>query len=235
MPKRRWAVVLEGTEGDLKDWAHLLPLGFDPWVEVNEGRTILHSADFDSLDSMMAVEAHAVWLIRMLSGAIAIVEEPTSVRPGSVLEYTPDGGAVAHSRGIAHGRARARAYSSAVVIRDGIVVPTEPQRTEPQRWAAIAANDEHLADALIFFGGSQDWFDMYKAIESLERSAGSVHALRAKGWAPEEEVRTLKESVNWHRHYRGNDPQPTGHYDRDQAIASLTRLIARAFAARDGA
>jgi hypothetical protein len=50
--------------------------------------------------------------------------------------------------------------------------PPTPQPSETQRWLSIAAEDALLADALTFFGRSDDWFDIYKALECLIRKFG---------------------------------------------------------------
>jgi hypothetical protein len=73
---------------------------------------------------------------------------------------------------------------------DGRPVPLKPdERSEPQRWLSIAAKDDLLADALMYFARGDDWFNVYKTLECLEmrfggreeRSGGEVSPPRLGG------------------------------------------------------
>jgi hypothetical protein len=177
MADDKWAVTLSGSESDLEVWKWCLPAGVGLWVERTARGTLLHASAFSELASVEEVEEYAAPLVRLLSGAIALEQGRTDVKFGGVIERKTDGGFIVYANAEAHGRARV--FARAEVIRaDGSVGPPSP--TPVQSRAARAAKDELLADALIFFGGNQDWFDIYKAIESLElkfQGSGGLAAL----------------------------------------------------------
>src|SRR4051794_31102330 len=63
------------------------------------------------------------------------------------------------------------------------VPPSHPQPSEVQLWAAVADQEDLLHDALVYFGRTSqrpagpvtevpDWFDIYKALECLEKRFG---------------------------------------------------------------
>ena len=61
---------------------------------------------------------------------------------------------------------------------------------------ARAATDDLLADALKFFGGPQDWFDIYKVLECLELKFGGTASLVANGWTSMSQLKLLRHSAN---------------------------------------
>lgn len=201
MADNKWAVELSGSEADLKVWEWSLPPGFDPWVERTGPRTLLHAAAFSRAASAEEVEECAAPLVRLLSGAIALEQGRTDVKFGGVIERKPDGGFIVYAKAEIH--TRSRMFARAEVIRaDGSVDPPSP--TLIQGRAARAATDDLLADALRFFGGEQDWFDIYKVIESLAKKYGGEHKLLALGWVPPR-TKKVRETANFYRHI----PKPT--------------------------
>lgn len=55
---------------------------------------------------------------------------------------------------------------------DGKPFTPPPRPTNVQAWAELADEDDLLEDALIYFGRSTDWFDIYKALECVFMRAG---------------------------------------------------------------
>jgi hypothetical protein len=122
------------------------------------------------------------------------------------------------------------------------VAPSHPQPSEVQLWAAIAQEDLLLHDALVYFGRiSQrpagpvtevpDWFDIYKALECLEkRFGGNETAFRNfasdRNWASRSELDLLKRTANWARHARRKfdpPPNPMGFKEARELLGHLLR------------
>jgi hypothetical protein len=108
--------------------------------------------------------------------------------------------------------------------------PAPPEPSNPQRWLAIAAENELLADALTYFGRSDDWFDIYKALECLELKFGGEGKVLALGGASASKIKLLKHTANYSkRHARLMFDPPSHPMERAEARDLLAKLIARAF------
>jgi hypothetical protein len=166
-----WGAVLRGDAADIDDWQYVLKKPFDPWVEVHDPDTILRSETLDSLGSAHEVRNHAIGMISRLNGAVALSQGARPVFFGSVVEFTSDGRlhrTMFAETASLEGRDKMRAFC-VVCGPDGQPLPTTPQRSEVQGWAAIAEIEGLLEDALIHFGRADDWFDIYKCLGHLEK------------------------------------------------------------------
>jgi len=71
-------------------------------------------------------------------------------------------------------RARARSMvtgTSAAHDADGnLVPPPSPEPSQAQKWVQVAEQNDDIGDMLIFAGRSEDWFDIYKALELAQSS-----------------------------------------------------------------
>jgi hypothetical protein len=222
--------LLEGPAKDLKDWEDQLPAAFDPWVEVDRERHVLHSVGFEQFSSSDGVDAYATWLVRVLAGAIAVQVGITRVTSSGLVQYLPDGKRIYTARVDVRVTSRARAYSAPyVTLPDGSVRPVEPTPSQPQKWAATAAGDPFIADALSFLGGARDWFDIYKALESLELKYGGERGLLEKGWADLQRVKLLKRTANaGPRHPERKIPPPDNPMPLSEARGLVGKLIVAA-------
>ncbi len=134
---------------------------------------------------------------------------------------------------------------SAVGVHDNfvsLVGPNEqprsspsPQPSEAQHCNKVAERDPLLAAALVHFGKSANWFDIYKALECLLQKAGGERAFLALNWEPENEVRRLKRTAdwerNWARHAKPRGKPPKDPMGLEDAHGLLGRLLRRALGA----
>jgi hypothetical protein len=97
-----------------------------------------------------------------------------------------------------------------------------------QTWAELAEEDNLLEDALIYFGRSRDWFDIYKALECLMMRAGGERAFLAWGWVPEDVIMRIKRTANSARHARRKYEPPPNPMDVKEAHSVVGRLLRRA-------
>lgn len=205
---RGWGALPFDNQGDLSDWQDLLGQRFKsaPWVEMHESKIILRSSDLNLLGTSEEVRSHAIELISLLNGALALSEGSRPVSFGGVAEFTPKG-----VRYIVHGemhsevRMKVRAIGVACGS-DGNPLPHIPQPSAPQKWAATADSCEVLRDALIYFGRPNSWFDIYKCIECVEVVYGGEHRLR-KAKDSNGQIKRMKETANFFRHHRTHKPQ----------------------------
>ena len=94
---------------------------------------------------------------------------------------------------------------------------------------SIAAEDDHLADALTYFARGDDWFDVYKALECLEMRFGGEEEFRSLGWADKGKIKLLKRTANSGRHARKKFDPPPHPMERTEARDMLAKLMACAF------
>jgi hypothetical protein len=81
--------------------------------------------------------------------------------------------------------------------------PPPPEPSRPQQWLEIAANDRLLADALTYFGHGKNWFDTYKAFESIEYKYGGPKKFLKLGWADEDVPHRSDDVVRSNTELRG--------------------------------
>ena len=109
--------------------------------------------------------------------------------------------------------------------------PPPPEPSRPQQWLEIAASDRLLADALTYFGHGKNWFDTYKAFESIEYKYGGPKKFLKLHWVDEDEIELLKWTANYYaRHARRESKPPPAPMGLPKARELVARLIARAFA-----
>ena len=166
-----WGAAVIGEPVDLSHWAHVLRKPFDPWVEVHGNETILRSEYLDELKSASEVRDRALSIIDRLNGAIGLSQGARPLRFGGVAEFASNGRL--HRTMFAETayfdlRGATVSANVTVIGPDGKTVPpSAPLPSEVQKWARVADSDELLGDALVYFGRSSNWFDIYKTLECL--------------------------------------------------------------------
>lgn len=234
MSRIGWGVALEGHDFDLEDWEAALKPPFDPWIVRANSTFALRSSAFDVASSATEVRDRAFVLLALLNGALAAIHNARIVRFGGVLEFLSDGSnrRTVFVEGRAEGRSKARA-SAVVLGPDGQEKPPPLQRqSDVQLWLQIADTDAKLSDALTYFSRSDNWFDIYKALECLIfRFGGGKKAFLREDWTPvtPDEIEILWTTANNERHasYR-NKPNPSP-MPRERAQELLGTLIKLAF------
>ena len=212
MHKPGWGIRLTGDVIDLGYWESGLQPPFDPWIEIESGERVLRSESFDELASGEDVRVTGIALIDRLNGAFAISHQARSVKLNGVVEFTATGKVNRHIF-VAHATFEIRGVAANITVEtfgpDGKPSPTPPPQPSPvQSWSSTAEQDPVLDDALIYFGKATDWFDLYKALESLELKAGGKQAFLALGWASASQIKLLKRTANWARHAKRKNPPP---------------------------
>jgi hypothetical protein len=224
-----WGVLLAGDAFDLEDWQDALKPPFEPWVMKTEVGLVLRSSQLDGEATASAAYERAKALMDEVNGALRANRRTGIVRLENVVEILSDGALRPHQ--FVQLRATdARDRARMVVVVGGPEKPAPPpEPSEPQRWLRFAAEDDLLADALTHFARGDDWFDVFKALECLEKRFGGEEKFLTLGWAAKGKIKLLKQTANSARHARKKFDPPAHPMERTQARDLLAQLIARAF------
>jgi hypothetical protein len=172
----RWAAALEGEPFDLEDARNLYGSGTEVRVctiEVlgNRTPTVLVADEFQQLNDASAVLEKAQQIGDILNGVLFVRDRNRSpIRVGAVHERMPDGvwsgGTVfARLNGVV-GRSRVKGYA-AVLMLEGSPAPPPPPPPPHTVWMEAARGDDAIADTLTYLRGQPEWFDLYKAFETI--------------------------------------------------------------------
>ncbi len=221
-----WGVSLQGEATDIEDWEHVFKPPFDPWVEVHGSETVLRSKELDSLSTALDVREHAIALIARLNGIVALSEGARPVSIGSVIEFAPDGSLkrTAFGEGSATCRSKVRGVSSTL----GPDAQPLLKQSLAQEWATICDEADYLQDAIIHFGRSDNWFDLYKCIEYIYKVYGDQHEFENSNHETKAEVKRIKNYANSHRHGPRRGPEPS-HITLVEARSYLSFVLRQAF------
>ena len=225
-----WGAKLSGHEFDLADWKEALKQPFDPRVMQTGNGTILRSSQLDSATTSSDACERA-----------KIHHNAGIVRVETIEEIMSDGrrNVFVQVVGTAKARSRVGAVGVAIGPGDKPAPPPPPEPSNAQRWLSIAADDELLADTLTFFGRSDNWFDVYKALECLigrfgigRIGGGKEDEFLARGWAPKTKIGLLKRTADFWRNSPRGRPKvvpPPNPMELTEARDRLAKLMARAF------
>ena len=208
-----WVARLSGHDFDCKYWEESLRPPFDPWCErlSQDGRLVLRSRSFDDLQSADAVRKRAIPLIQRLNGAhgVAVGAEPLTF--DGVGHIDDQGQVQLHIFAELNERLHGFMVTATAEVRDseGNLIPPSPsQPSNAQRWIEAAEKNDQIADMLIFAGRTDNWFDIYKAVELAEKIAGGQHKLRQLLGASAREYERMRDTANCDRHARFGHPPP---------------------------
>jgi len=206
-----WGAVLEGHQFDLADWCEVLAAPYDPWVDVvdHAGAEIhvLRSAVLDDAADESDARLRALPLIEKLNGAALLSRNTESVNFGGIARID-NGRAVTIAKfasGDAAGRSRMKGYA-VVLNSEGEIIPQVRTRSDPQRWIATAEGNDIVADLLVNLARANNWYDLYKAIELVQRLAGGQHALENRLGSKEADWEGARLTANYFRHARAYRP-----------------------------
>lgn len=169
----RWKIALSGSGIDLD---MLLLLSGDDRFAVRkvDGKYILQSVEFESLDSPGAVWDCAITLVRRINGAARVLfDDHSNVTVDKVIHEHPDGSqqSIAYASGTATARVRARCCTS-VVRADG--TEEGPACNKVHSWVNMASHSEDVAEVLRYFEGDYlAYFDLYKIYEIVTHNCES--------------------------------------------------------------
>lgn len=209
-----WGIALKGHQFDLLDWADAFQKPFEPWVERVERAEplyVLRSSEFELAKTSGDVWDRAEALIARLNGAMLLACGSSPLSPDGVVDIASDGSLREHVR-ISVGTAviRSRARMAAIALdKDGQKIPQEPTPSEAQRLNLLSAlpsrgvsQADDISDLLVHLARSDNWIDLYKAIELVTQLAGKEHKMLKNYGEDGRLLKRAKSSANVHRHAR---------------------------------
>ncbi len=196
-----YAAVLAGDEFDLDDWRGALQKPFDPWIEpqVAHGRPVLllRSARLSSASNLEDACEIAKLLITYLNGIFRIDPNARTVTFAGIAEIGGGSGVVqVISASVAVSVGRVRVVATAATGN-----PQTPTASKAQRWSALAATDQIVADMLLHNSRGSNWYDLFKTFEGVRALCGSGVPLQKRYWAPSSsELSRFTQTANRYRH-----------------------------------
>lgn len=200
-----WAVEVNGEKIDLDDLQKRLPAPFDPWIEqfarCDEQKLVLRSHAWKRLNSAEEVHMDAARILERLHGQALLYDaEATRLTPGGVCQFDVDG--KAHRTIIANtgkfnitlGRVRLRATGSTGNSS------SPPAETETQKWFRQAEDDENRGELLIHLSRAKDWYDVYKVMELIRKTAGGSNGFKRLLGNDQREWERIWRTANCKRH-----------------------------------
>lgn len=233
-----WSVVLEGHPFDLADACDAFPrpgpLVVEVVTDLRDGpRTVLSSDEFANAADSAEVFRTGQRLLDRLNGALFVLRptrEPLGL-PGTIVERRADGTVGVH----------AFLQVQGVVIRSRAgdvklgysAEPQDQQRELPQaRWVRDSDSDDALTDVLSFLRGQPDWFDLYKAFETMRadvnRCTDRLPEAPAFRWPARPALNHFQMSAQVHRHSPSKWPNGMTVHDA-MPLNDARRFIAALF------
>lgn len=182
-----WALELRGEKIDLDDLREELRAPFDPWVEDyldgEDAVLLLRSHNWKDMKTTGEMMGDARRLIDQINGAHFLGQSDARlISAGATRRFGPDGATlpvvISATINITLGNVRVRGRVSTGAA------PNAPVESPLQRRLALANREEAVADLLVFLSRADDWFDLFKAIECVEKLAGGQKKAEglAAGW-----------------------------------------------------
>jgi hypothetical protein len=228
-----WAVEIHGEQIDVNDLRAVLIPGFDPWIENYEDKVLIRSKQFANLVEAGEVAASAGLLLRMLHGAVLLEQsDARAVSVGEIFKFGSGGTreqiAIKGAANIEMASARARGYAT-VLRADG--TREKPRESKTQKRLRAAVTSTAKADLLVHLARSDNWYDLYKAMEIVRGLKGGERQLiaaLAQDWVQWDRV--WKEA-NHHRHAASVGPttRPASPPSFNDAFSFVLQTIARLF------
>jgi hypothetical protein len=227
----QWSASLIGASSDLRSWAEAFCELFDPVVQLDGERGLLFSSSFQSVSDASELRAAARPLIERLNGIMRLTRAAGPIQFGGATQIDKNGNK--HTTVFLESTLAIGAFTGAATLTvlgpDGAPAPPPPPaQTEAQRWNALAQADSLLSDALGHASRADDWFEIYKAIESLEARHGGEKPLLELGLIPQSDLKRLKRTANAHRHAKRKFDAPGDPVELSEAKLMLHTLIRRA-------
>jgi hypothetical protein len=211
-----WAVSVEGDESDLLASARYFADVSNGQIlnislNSNPPRWVLMSGYFEGFSDEAEVASEAQAILDVMNGLL-FVDDYLSL---PIL-----------LTGSVHKRASNGAWGVAMFV------PSSQMRIGSRRGspaeqsellAKVLGGTDELRKALTYVAYQPGWFDIYMAIECLERMSGGEHNLLRQPWATELSIKLLKQSANFHRHASAYDPP--GRLSLTQARQSIAKIV----------
>ncbi|MBZ9864238.1 hypothetical protein LB515_02505 [Mesorhizobium sp. CA15] len=223
-------LLLKADASDEQAWLKLFKPPFDPRVELMSHESggevlILKAAELDEATTIKSAYNVGDGVIRTLNGLAAGVIGKSSVELDGVAEMRA-GKLVCHRImrvETAHFSIGGGSAEFQVIIRDhdGKILVPPPAPTAAQSRYAASRKSRELTYALNYCAGEPGWFELYKAMECLER-AGFIRK-------NDNEMVSFARTANaFHRHHEGKIPPPTKPMDLRNAQRLLRARVNQA-------
>jgi hypothetical protein len=213
MPAAGWVARLNIPEASRAAWERQLQPPFEPYIErIGRGDAatwVLRSELFNYASDAEEVRGRALPLIDQLNGAQHIFQEMQPVQFHGVGHVEADGTLSITLFAETHFNANGM-FVAVVEQRDaqGNLIVSPPQASETQRWVQAAQANDIVADLLSYLASSDNWYDVYKALEVIEAMAGHPrqHNLKQLLGRDARAYEVARESANFYRHARKKRP-----------------------------
>jgi hypothetical protein len=229
-----WGAKLEGHVFDLQDWREIFAAPFDPRVDLVPHAagemSVLHSSAFDNVAGGEEAMARAIPVIEQMNGAALLSRSCRPVSFGAAVSIDGDRVSVHHFvqlQGL-EARLRGSALGLAIGPEGQSIPPPKPVSSDAQNWIGIAANNDDVGDLLSHVSKATNWYDLYKAIELVERIAGGAHEMEGRLGDRYANWRLAKRTANFYRHARADrPPNPMDLPGARELVISVTREVLR--------
>lgn len=226
-PSEGWAVELTGHAVDLDDLREMLAAPFEPWVEDYQhgGETVLllRSAGWRNFEDSAGLMASAAPLVARLNGAKLIAfDDSIPVSLGRIFRFGGSGdlrpAKISISASLSMGRVRVRARGRLDGGQSQV-----PVASVLQKRLNAADGDERRADLFTHVARADNWYDVYKAMEQVERIAGRGKRWKAAAGQDGAQWSIAKRTANFYRHAAGVQTLP----DYPPSLAEARSLLLR--------
>lgn len=230
-PSEGWAVELTGDAVDLDDLREMLAAPFEPWVEdyQHDGQTVLllRSVGWRDFEDSAGLMESATPLVARLNGAKLIgYDDSIPISLGRIFRFGASGdlrpAKISISASLSMGRVRVRARGHLDGGQPRVPVPSVLQ----DRLNA-AEGDERRADLFTHVARADNWYDVYKAIEQVERIAGKGKRWNAVAGQDGAQWSIAKRTANFYRHAAGVQTLPANPPSLAEARSLLLRVARR--------
>jgi hypothetical protein len=194
----RWAIDLQGDQIDLTESVTLFARDAEICirtgiVSTNPAATVLVAREFEPLSTAEEVHTAGERIVDFLNG-ILFVQDPARkpISIGGIHERRPNGlWNVAILCASAHITLRG-------VKALGVVAGQHSPPPVQTAWMAAGLKDEVVADVLTYLRAQPDWFDLYKAYETMTKNTGRNPT--GLGWPSERQLSDFRKSAQLRRH-----------------------------------
>ncbi|MBU1335430.1 MAG: hypothetical protein KJ944_08170 [Alphaproteobacteria bacterium] len=202
--------------GDALDWPKVLHDAGDTHALEHQGRVFLHSPSIDATSSKQDAETVGKELLGNLNGLMAAFHGYEPVEYIGLAELQGSG-AYAVTQSLS-GTVKTRFRATARLSGGG--------RPEVLVLADKLSQQPLLADAAYFYGKATGWFELYFAIESLVRYAGTEDQFKKSGWGAGANLGHLKQTANFHRHAYAARPAKEMSWNASYKLTGIALLSA---------
>ncbi|MCL8380890.1 hypothetical protein [Xanthobacter aminoxidans] len=228
MSSSGWAVELTGEPFDIDDLRRVLRFPFDPWIEDiasgGEPNPHMRHSGWAQFTSVSDVVADAQRIVSHINGAARLLH--SDYRPvgvSNVVRFHADGRrefilpAVTGHFNVTLGRVRFRAEGT--VGEGGFENGDQPSIL--QDWLSVSGKSDLVSDLFIHLDRSDNWFDVYKTMEIMEKIVGDGRRLKRVPSLDGQEWKRVRQAANHFRHAPGVCAAPNNPPSLEASVAFI--------------